>query len=160
MTTGPWPMPPGSWWQRSRRWDPAHSTWTDAGPTEGGSGRCRTLDALLPVLVAPRPEAFDQLGDPMAFGAPFGPRGVHLGEAVHEPGSYWRGPAWPQLSYLLWLAARRDGRHALAQQIGSGTAAAASLTGLAEYWDADTGAGGGAVPQSWTALALLMTPDA
>ena len=28
--------------------------------------------------------------------------------------------------------------------------------GLAEYWDADTGTGGGAVPQSWTGLAVVM----
>ena len=26
-----------------------------------------------------------------------------------DPGTYWRGPAWPQLTYLLWLAARRRG---------------------------------------------------
>jgi len=141
-----------------RRWEPALATWVDGGVTAEGSGRCRTLDSLLPLLVIPRPDAFAALADPTAFGAPYGPRGVHLAEAVHDPGSYWRGPAWPQLSYLLWLAAQRHGRHGLAARIGRSTGAAALMTGLAEYWDGDTGTGGGATPQSWSALSLLMTP--
>ena len=142
------------------RWLASQRTWVDAGPTESGSGRCRTADALLPLLVVLRAEAVEELADPAAFGAPFGPRGVHLAEPVRDPRSYWRGPAWPQLSYLLWLAATRHGQSALADRIALGTSAAAERTGLAEYWDGDTGTGGGAVPQSWTALALLMAPDA
>lgn len=142
------------------RWVPELRTWVDAGVTESGSGRCRTLDALLGVLVAPRAEAFAELAAPDAFGAPFGPRGVHVGEAVHDAGSYWRGPAWPQLSYLMWVGASRHGPEGLADRIGRATVAAAERTGLAEYWDADSGAGGGAVPQSWTALAVLMADGA
>ncbi len=33
------------------RWDDDLGTWADAGPTAGGSGRCRTADGLLPLLV-------------------------------------------------------------------------------------------------------------
>ena len=36
--------------------------------------------------------------------AAVGPRGVHRDEPTFAPTTYWRGPAWPQLTYLLWLA--------------------------------------------------------
>jgi hypothetical protein len=32
----------------------------------------------------------------------------------------------------------------------------ATKSGFAEYWDPDTGAGLGAAPQSWTALAAVV----
>ena len=87
------------------RWDPDLAAWVDDGPTAAGSGRVRTLEALLPLLVIPRPDAFAQLVDPGAFGAPCGPRGVHGEEPTFDPTRYWRGPAWPQLTYRLWVAA-------------------------------------------------------
>ena len=43
---------------------PTWSTWVDDGPTAAGSGRIRTLDALLPSLLHPRPEVFDALARP------------------------------------------------------------------------------------------------
>ena len=36
------------------RWDPDRRTWVDDGPTAAGSGRIRTAEALLPVLVERR----------------------------------------------------------------------------------------------------------
>jgi len=60
---------------------------------------------------------------------------------------YWRGPVWPQLAYLLWRAGA---------PIGASTVAGALRSGLAEYWNPDDGTGLGAIPQSWTGLALLM----
>ena len=143
------------------RWDPSHSTWIDAGPTEGGSGRIRTAEGLLPLLVTSddpaAAAAFDSLVDPEAHGGRFGPSGVHRGEPTFSATTYWRGPAWPQISYLLWVAARRRNRHDIAASISGSTVAGALRSGLAEYWDPDTGHGGGATPQSWTALALLMS---
>jgi glycogen debranching enzyme len=137
------------------RWDADLVTWIDDGPTEHGSGRVRTLDALLPLLLHPRPEAFAALVDPAAYGAPFGPRGVHVAEPSHEPSTYWRGPAWPQLTYLLWLAATNAGapaRSALARSMVTGAVRSA----YAEYWVADTGEGLGAMPQTWSSLALAV----
>ena len=61
-----------------------------AGPPAAGGVRARSLD-------------------PAAYGAPCGPRGVHAAEPTYEPATYWRGPAWPQLTYLLWLAATSSG---------------------------------------------------
>ncbi len=92
------------------RWDEGRRTWVDAGPTESGSGGVRSLDGLLPLLVTGRNDAAElvvaELIDPGGpAGAACGPAGVHRGEAVYEPTTYWRGPAWPQLSYLLWVGA-------------------------------------------------------
>ena len=144
------------------RWDPTRQTWVDAGSTESGSGRARTLDGLLPLLVVDEPSqldpAFAALVDPAAHGAACGPRGVHLDEPSYTPRTYWRGPAWPQLSYLLWIAARRAGRAEVAASLAASTMRGAARSGLAEYWDADDGTGLGAIPQSWAGLAITMAP--
>ena len=131
----------------ARRWDDALVTWVDAGDGAASSGRTRTLEALLPLLVLDQPKAMAQLGDSNAFAAPYGPRGVHRAEIAFEPRRYWRGPVWPQLAYLLWVAGA---------DVASTSVRGASASGLAEYWDADDGTGLGAIPQSWTGLAVLM----
>ncbi len=138
------------------RWDPRQSTWVDDGPTATGSGRVRTLDALLPLLVCPRPSAFDQLVDPRAFGAACGPTGVHRGESSFAADCYWRGPAWPHLGYLLWLAATSGGRSDVARSLVRSMTTGAVASGFAEYWEPDSGEALGAVPQSWTVLIMLM----
>ena len=131
-------------------------TWVDDGPTAAGSGRIRTLDALLPSLLHPRAEVFGALTDPAAYGAPCGPRGVHAAEPTYEPSTYWRGPAWPQLTYLLWLAATSSGSDAAGSALVRSMLAGVERSGFAEYWEADTGAPLGAVPQTWSTLALAM----
>lgn len=142
------------------RWDPGLRTWIDDGPTAHGSGRIRTSEALLPLLVETRPEVVDavvsELEDPDGFAGPFGPTQVHRDEPRFRPGSYWRGPSWPQLDFLLWLALVRAGRPDSARVLAEGTVRGAVGSGWAEYWDADTGRGGGAAPQSWTTLAVCL----
>ncbi|HEY5154384.1 MAG TPA: hypothetical protein VIJ47_06600 [Acidimicrobiales bacterium] len=143
------------------RWQPDVATWVDevvVGPSD--SARVRTLDALLPLLVCGDPvalsAAFAQLRDPAAFAAPYGPAGVHRHEPTFDPAAYWRGPAWPQLTYLLWVAARRRGRADDASWLAARLQAGARRSALAEYWHPDSGAGLGAVPQSWSALAAVL----
>ena len=94
--------------------------------------------------------------DEHAYGGAHGPAGVHRDEATFANAIYWRGPAWPQLSYLLWVAARRHGFVTHAREIARRTVAGAFTSGLAEYWNPDTGEGLGAIPQSWTGLAIVM----
>ena len=141
------------------RWDDDLGTWADAGPTAGGSGRCRTADGLLPLLVteeaARAARVVADLVDPAAHGGPAGPTGVHRVESTFDPAGYWRGPVWPQLAYLLVLGAVRFDPDA-AEQLAATTVAGAWASGLAEYWHPDTGEGLGATPQSWTGLALLL----
>jgi hypothetical protein len=138
------------------RWDPAIATWVDDGATVTGSGRVRTLDALLPALLHPRPEVFAELLDPGAYAAPCGPRGVHAGEPTFDPVAYWRGSAWPQLAYLLWLAATSSGSDDARSALLRSTLTGVDRSGYAEHWVADTGAPLGAVPQSWSTLVLAM----
>jgi hypothetical protein len=144
------------------RWDADLQTWVDAGETELGSGRARTIDGLLGALVSrdrtKLDAAFAAMVDPAAHGAAFGPTGVHRAEPTFAPSVYWRGPTWPQLSYLLWVAASRAARADIAATIATATLAGADRSRLAEYWHPDTAEGLGAIPQSWTGLALLVAP--
>jgi hypothetical protein len=137
------------------QWDPDLRTWGDAG----GSS-IRTLDALVGALVSDRhaETALAELVDPSAYGGAFGPAGVHRGEATFDAHSYWRGSAWPQLSYLLWVAATRRGADDIAATIATSTVSAVDRSGFAEHWGADDAAPLGAIPQSWATLALLMHP--
>jgi len=131
------------------RWDDTANTWVDAGDSEQSSGRTRTLEGLLPLLVLDRLDARAQISAAAAFGAPYGPRGVHRAEPSFAARRYWRGPVWPQLAYLLWLAGA---------EVAETSVRGASASGLAEYWDADDGTGLGAIPQSWSGLTVLMEP--
>jgi hypothetical protein len=141
-----------------RRWNPDLATWVDAGPSESGSGRTRTLDALLPLLLesAWRRPALDQLSDEAAFGASFGPTGLHRSEPTFDPDVYWRGSAWPQLMYLLWFASERKHERALASSLAASLMGGAWRSGFAEHWNPDDASPLGARPQSWAALAAVV----
>lgn len=130
------------------RWDADAATWVDAGTAEHDSGRTRTLEGMLGLLVDPRAAALAALDDPAAYASAFGPRGVHPEEPVYDPVRYWRGPVWPQLAYLLVQAG--------AEELRAPAILGATVSGLAEYWSPEDGAGLGAVPQSWTGLALVL----
>jgi len=141
------------------RWDATTATWVDVDPAGGVASRVRTLDPLVAALVvddaAQCTAALDQLVDPAAFGARFGPAGVHAAEPERDPDRYWRGPAWPQLSYLLWIAARGWG-HPAAAVIADALVGGAVASGWGEFWNPDTAATTGAAPQSWTGLAAVV----
>jgi glycogen debranching enzyme len=143
------------------RWDDDRTTWVDAGASADDSGRIRTADALLVVICTLDPvRAARVLGlalDDDAYGGACGPSGVHRDEPAYSPDTYWRGPAWPQLAYLLWVAARRHGLDAHADDLARRARRGATRSGYAEYWDPDDGRGLGAIPQSWTTLTTVMT---
>jgi hypothetical protein len=141
------------------RWDPELRTWVDDGPTAASSGRVRTHDALLPLLLVDRPEARAQLTDRSALGARFGPAQVHREEPAFDPTAYWRGSAWPQLTYLSWRAARWAGAGGSAASFQNSLMSAVVVNGFAEHWEPDSGAALGAAPQSWSALAAVVASD-
>ncbi|MDH3308084.1 MAG: hypothetical protein OEO77_11275 [Acidimicrobiia bacterium] len=135
------------------RWSDEHQTWVDG---DHASGAADTLEALLPVLVLPERAPAVMRGIDARFATAYGPAQTALDAPTFEPASYWRGPVWPHLAYLLWHAARRRGDLEGSVRIARPTVEGARVSGLAEYWNPETGAGLGAVPQSWTALCLLM----
>jgi hypothetical protein len=144
------------------RWDDDLATWIDSGPAAATSGRIRTLDALVATLVCRHrnerhlDRALALALDDRAYGGRCGPAGVHRAEPSFRPRSYWRGSAWPQLTYLLWVAARRNGRDDAAASLAARLVAGAHISGFAEYWDPDDGTPLGARPQSWSALAAVV----
>lgn len=144
----------------SERWEPDLRTWVDDGPTAVGSGRVRTAEALLPLLVDHRPDAVhavrSELVDPEAFAGEYGPAQVHRDEPTFRRDSYWRGPTWPQIAYLLCRALAAAGEPAAAARLGDATVRGAVASGFAEYWDPDDARPGGAVPQSWSTLAVCL----
>jgi len=144
-------------------WDEAQGLWCDLAVV-GGTGKRATTpisDGAMGALVtadAGRAErALAQLELPDRFGARFGPTNVARSDPSYDPRMYWRGAAWPHLNYLLWLALRRWQRADEAAGLAQRTREAAELSGWAEYWDPETGEGLGAIPQSWTGLAVAMT---
>ncbi|MCC5953829.1 MAG: hypothetical protein JJU45_17180 [Acidimicrobiia bacterium] len=142
-------------------YDPEVGTWVDR-PAKG-SGAVPTLEALLPVLVAP-PDQVDvvmaDLLDDRRYGGRCGPAQVRRDVVAYSPLDYWRGAAWPQLGYLLWVAAQRAGCSEHARHLAARLVRGAASSGFAEYWHPDSGAPGGARPQSWATLAAVVGPTA
>lgn len=145
-------------------WDEEEQLWTDLAVVGGGrSVRAPISDGVMGALVtrdhARAVAALSQLDAPARFGARFGPTNVARSHPAYDPGSYWRGAAWPQLNYLFWLALRRWALEEQAQVLAGRTLEGARASGWAEYWNPETGEGLGAVPQSWTGLVLAMDHD-
>ncbi len=142
-------------------WDDAEGLWDDRPLVGGGADqRIPTLDGVLGALLTDdrrrATAALDQVLDPARFAASCGPRYLPPDHPRYDPLSYWRGPAWPQLSYLVWLAARRWDRSDVADAVRAWTHRGAVASGFAEYWHPDTGRGLGAVPQTWATIAVAM----
>ncbi|MEZ5227488.1 MAG: hypothetical protein R2710_12655 [Acidimicrobiales bacterium] len=145
------------WWNERAPWWQVCALGSDPGhrPTRSRPGRSAPPTPCSASLVDRRPEAAALLCDADAFAGPYGIRGVHCDEPTYDPDTYWRGSSWPQLDYLLLVALRAAGFTEQAAELAQQCAAGAVGSGWAEYWNADTGVGGGATPQTWTALALL-----
>jgi hypothetical protein len=146
-------------------WDEEQQLWDDLAIVGGGpSVRVPISDGVMGALAtADRGRALaalDQLEDPQRFAAEFGPTNVARHHPAYDPAAYWRGAAWPHLSYLLWLAERRWGRTDRAAALADRTVSGALASGWAEYWNPETGEGLGATPQSWTALVVAMDATA
>ncbi len=140
------------------RWDAASQTWVDAEVSGKAMPALATpvLDALLCVLCDSTPAKFeiicDHLFDPGVYGASFGPAGTSRSHPTYDGNGYWRGSAWPQLTYLLWHGMKRLGRLREAAVLASQLRQGVHMSGFAEHWNPQNANPGGAVPQSWSAL--------
>ncbi|HZD64505.1 MAG TPA: hypothetical protein VE152_00235, partial [Acidimicrobiales bacterium] len=143
-------------------WDEAEGLWADRAdrPPGAASASTPTLDGALGALSTRSPAraeaALGQCVGNGRFAAPFGPRYVPASHPAYRPDTYWRGPAWPQLNFLLVDAADRHGLDDIAAELAATTRAGAWRSGFSEYWNPETGAACGATPQSWSTLAAVL----
>jgi glucosylglycerate hydrolase len=72
-----------------------------------------------------------------------------------NPRTYWRGPVWPMIDWLLWWAFVRAGEHRLAERVRESSLEQIAEGGFAEYFEPFTGAPLGSREQSWTAAVVL-----
>lgn len=79
------------------------------------------------------------------------------GSPGFQPRSYWRGPSWPIMNWLLWRALVRHGQPAAARALRSSYLALLSReeARFAEYFDPFTAEPLGSLDQSWTAAMAL-----
>ena len=72
-----------------------------------------------------------------------------------RPRSYWRGPVWPFLTWLLWWALARDGERDRAARLRRAALDQLAAIDFAEYVEPFTGELLGSLAQSWTAAVTL-----
>src|SRR5215212_1156672 len=158
-----------SWISRGRngleeRWDPDLKLCLDYDVRSGEPLRVRTiagfaplvagslgpgrLDALLQTLYSTNFLGHPKLCWPL-------PPSTSPAEARFHPRSYWRGPVWPVISWLLWRSLVRAGENEHAAQIRRETLGQLAEGGFAEYFEPFTGESLGSHEQSWTAAIAL-----
>lgn len=118
-----------------------------------------TLEALLGILADRNEDRLakvcEDLFNPEKYGAPYGPAGASQSHKAYDGHGYWRGAAWPQLTYLLSHALQAKGRLKEARTLTAQLQNGAIISDFAEHWHPQTAHPGGATPQSWTALAAM-----
>ncbi len=83
------------------------------------------------------------------------PPSTSPGESGFQPRSYWRGPVWPVMNWLLWWSLKRSGEKKRAARL-KGYSLAQLLDGcFGEYYEPFTGEALGSDDQSWTAAVAL-----
>ena len=105
-------------------------------------------EALLRTLYSP-----DFLGDPRLYRAL--PPSTSPAEDRFHPRSYWRGPVWPVVSWLLWRALVRVGEKERARALRRMALGGLIDGGFAEYFEPFTGEALGSGDQSWSAAVAL-----
>jgi hypothetical protein len=117
-------------------------------PLIGGGLDRQRLDALLATLDSQDFAGNADLRYPL-------PPSTSPGEPSFHPRSYWRGPVWPVVNWLLWWSLLRAGESARAQSMRRETLEELSEGGFAEYFEPFTGEPLGSGEQSWTAAIAL-----
>jgi glycogen debranching enzyme len=158
-----------AWAERGRRglrrcWSPELDLCLDHDLRRDAPSRVRTVAGFAPMVAGgldPRRLAsLMQTLDSTAF---LGRKDLYLPlppstsptEPRFHPRSYWRGPVWPVLSWLLWRSLVREGEAGRAEALRLAALHQLSAGGLAEYFEPFTGEPLGSDGQSWTAAVAL-----
>src|SRR5919112_1752428 len=160
----------GGWVERGResleeRWDPDLKLCLDYDLRAQRSARVRTVAGFAPLIAGGLgPERLrdllDTLDSPtfagnsrLAFALP---PSTSPEEPGFHPRSYWRGPVWPVINWLLWWSLLRAGEQERAQKMRrDALAQVADEGGFAEYFEPFSGEPLGSPDQSWTAAVAL-----
>lgn len=144
-------------------WDPARCACLDRDLVADRWIAADTIAGFAPLVAgcdADRAEALvDRLIGPSYAGA----RGLRwavppttaVDDPAFDPRSYWRGPTWPVITWLLWWALDRDGQRSRAEALRHAAIAQLRDSGCSEYSDPLTGEPLGSHAQSWTAAVAL-----
>jgi hypothetical protein len=134
----------------------------------------RTWTTLAPLALPDLPETIarrlveEQLLDPERFWLPVAPPSVPADDPSFSRDDsgpwrqrrYWRGPAWINSAWLVWLGLVRLGYAAQADELTRRVGGAVRASGLREYYDPYTGAGMGARHFGWSSLIMeMINPD-
>ncbi|HEX5947528.1 MAG TPA: hypothetical protein VFY82_14680 [Acidimicrobiales bacterium] len=154
--------------ERSRRgldacWDPARCACLDRDLVADRWVTADTIAGFAPLVAGcdtDRAAALTaRLAGPSFAGAPglrwAVPPSTAVDDPAFDPRSYWRGPTWPVITWLLWWALERDGHHSRADALRTAAVAQLRASGCSEYAEAVTGEPLGSNAQSWTAAVAL-----
>lgn len=86
----------------------------------------------------------------------WGPATENPASPHYEPDGYWRGPIWAPTTYLIWDGLRQQDEAALAHDIARRFCALCETSGMAENFDAITGAGLRDQAFAWTSAVYLL----
>ena len=160
----------GGWVERGREsleehWDPDLKLCLDYDLRAGKAARVRTVAGFAPLIAGGlNPERLrellDTLDSPKFAGNPRLAFALPPSTSPEEPGfhprSYWRGPVWPVINWLLWWSLLRAGEQERAQKMRrDALAQVADEGGFAEYFEPFSGEPLGSPDQSWTAAVAL-----
>jgi glycogen debranching enzyme len=158
-----------AWIERGRRglderWDPGLGLCLDYDLRAGKPLRARTIAGFAPLIAGTgseeRWERLLRIFDSHAFtGNPDLYKPLPPSTSPEEPGfrprSYWRGPVWPVINWLLWWSLERSGERKRAARLKGHALAQLSEGRFGEYYEPFTGEALGSDDQSWTAAVAL-----
>ena len=158
-----------AWISRGRqgleeRWDPHLQLCLDYDLRAGEPLRARTIACFAPLISGTeypgrRQTLLDVLDSRAFAGHPNLRWPLPPSTSPEEPGfhprSYWRGPVWPVLNWLLWWTLTEAGEDEKAARLRHQGLAQLSDGRLGEYYEPFTGEPLGSDEQSWTAAVAL-----
>jgi hypothetical protein len=159
----------GGWVERGRAglddlWDPELGLCLDRDLRHDASLRARTVAGFAPLIAGDLELARLQallrtLYSPYFLGEPRLrlplPPSTSPAQRRFHPRSYWRGPVWPVVSWLLWRSLLRAGESERAEALRGAALRELAEGGFAEYFEPFTGEPLGSHDQSWTAAVAL-----
>ncbi len=145
-------------------WNEAQGLWDDLPLVGGGrSSHLPTVDGALLALVTTnvdhRDRALRQLAGGGRFAGRYGRTFLPFDDPQLQPDVYWRGPAWPNLEYMLWQATRAAGHEQATVEIADAALHGVLRAGFSEYWNPYTGQGAGGKPYAWAAVTAAIARD-